>query len=88
MVKGTTSTGFKFSVDQKKVKDYRFLKIAAQAQNNPLLTPEVIQFLLGEDGEQKLMEHVETKGFVDTEKVAAEFEEILKTLNESEETKN
>lgn len=88
MVKGVTESGFKFSVDPKKAKDYRFVKLVGKSKNDSSLLPQVINFILGDDQEEKLISHVEAKGYVDFEKLASEFAEILMEVNKAEETKN
>lgn len=87
-IKGKTSTGFSYVVDPQKVKDYRFMKAAAKAEANPIHTASLIEFLLGEEQEIKLMDHVEKDGFIDDELVYDEFKEILDEINNNKETKN
>lgn len=49
MVKGTTSTGFKFSIDPDAVKDMEFIELAADAEENGLLLPKMIECVLGKE---------------------------------------
>ena len=46
MVKGTTSTGFKFSVDPDAIKDMEFIELAAEAEDNGLVLPKMLVKLL------------------------------------------
>ena len=76
-----TKSGFVCDVDETKVKDWRFAKNLAKCDAEPTMVQGmtfVVPFLLGEDGENALMEHVKEKdGTIPTPKMIAEFKEIL-----------
>lgn len=89
MVKGTTSTGFKFSIDPDAVKDMEFIELAAAAEENGLLLPKMIERFLGAKQKQKLYDHVRnSKGRVMVEDINNEIKEIFDSLNADNETKN
>ena len=57
MVKGTTKTGFKFSIDPDAIKDMEFIELMAAADENPLKYPAMIERMLGKEQKDKLYEH-------------------------------
>lgn len=89
MVKGMTTTGFKFSVDPDAIKDMEFIELAAEADENGLAFPKLLVKLLGEKQKQALYDHVRNKkGRVMAEDVSKEITEIFDALKENSETKN
>ena len=89
MVKGTTSTGFKFSIDPDAVKDMEFIELAADAEEKGLLLPKMIECVLGKEQKKKLYNHVRnSKGRVMIEDVSEEIKEIFSAVNSAKETKN
>ena len=89
MVKGTTKTGFKYSVDPDAIKDMEFIELAAAAEENGLLLPKMIERVLGTKQKQKLYDHVRNdKGRVMVEDINDEIKEIFDALNTDKETKN
>ena len=89
MVKGTTTTGFKFSIDPDAVKDMEFIELAAEAEENGLLLPKMIEHVLGKDQKKKLYDHVRNnKGRVMVEDVSEEIKQIFSSINSDTETKN
>lgn len=81
-----TSSGFKCKVNEKKAKDWRFVKALAKCDSNDESSvleglAFVVPFLLGEDGELALEKFVEDKeGIVSSDVVIKEFKEILKLI--------
>ena len=89
MVSGTTSTGFTVKVDPEVIQDMEFIELAAEAQNNGLLLPKLIEMVLGEKQKAALYDHVRNKkGRVLVSAVSDEFEEILSIIREDKDTKN
>lgn len=86
MVKGTTSTGFKYSANEKVNNDWRFVKALNDVESKDESriingTVMMVNLLLGSDGETKLCKHVaEPDGTIPTDKLMAEVGEILKGL--------
>lgn len=89
MIKGTTQTGFKFSIDPDAVKDMEFIELAADAEENGLLLPKMIEHILGKEQKKKLYDHVRnSKGRVMVEDVSEEIKDIFNAISSEKETKN
>ena len=93
MIEGTTSSGFKFNVDERALKDWRVVRAleeVVESENDNLATKKMevaMNIILGEDKE-RLEQHVAEKndGFVPTDVLMSEFTEIItsnKTLKNS-----
>lgn len=86
-MKVETKSGFKCNVDERRLKDWRYVKAASKINGG---TEEeildsitfAVPFLLGPDGETALMEHIEEDGCIDSEKMLAEFLEITQAVGE------
>ncbi|MBQ1574430.1 MAG: hypothetical protein IIZ78_25190 [Clostridiales bacterium] len=83
-----TRSGFECKVNERKLKDWRFAKALAKCDSGDEskvldgLT-FVVPFLLGEDGEESLMKHVEdADGIVSTESVISEIRNIIELVGE------
>lgn len=64
MITGTLSNGFNFSLEERKLKTYRFTEIlgrCASADANERLDANrrVLPYLIGEDGKEALLEYIE-----------------------------
>lgn len=89
MVKGTTKTGFNFSVDPEVIRDMEFIELAAAAEENGLVLPKMIERVLGKKQKQALYDHVRNKnGRVLIEDINDEVEDVFNALNTNAETKN
>ena len=89
MVKGTTKTGFKFSVDKDALMDLEFVEAAAASEENGLLVPKVLEKLLGEKQKTQLYDHVRNKkGRVMIDNVKDEIADIVEALQQDKEAKN
>lgn len=89
LVKGTTSTGFEFSIDPIVIRDMEFIELAAAAEENGLLLPRMLEFILGKKQKQALYDHVRDKnGRALFDDVKPEVEDIFGALNTDGETKN
>ena len=83
-----TKSGFECNVNERRLKDWRYVKAAAKLSSNN--ESEIVEaltfavpFLLGEDGEAELMKHVEDEeGVVDSEKMVAEYIEVTQIAGE------
>lgn len=74
-----TSTGFKFKLDPKRLGNYELVEAISEADENPMMMPKVVKLLLGSNQAKKLKDHVrDEEGFVSTEKMMGEIEEIFK----------
>ena len=89
MIKGKTTTGFTFKIDQKAVQDMEFIELVAAARDDGLLLPEILKKLLGEEQKKALYDHIRAEhGSVPVDAVTNEIMDILAAFNETPETKN
>lgn len=83
-----TKSGFVCDVDPERAKDWRFCKALAQCDSEDESTmikgiTFVVPFLLGDEGEQKLIEHLSNeKKIAPVDKVISEFKNILEKMGE------
>lgn len=81
-----TKSGFVIDIDVKRAKDWRFTKLLSKwskDENGFEAMTDAITFLLGEDGENALMEHVkDDDGMIPAEKIISEFKEIMTLMGE------
>lgn len=88
MTKIQTKSGFVWNIDEKRVGDWRFAKQLAKCEGDNeadriMGLTFVVPFLLGDDGEAALSEHVKKKsGAIMTADILTEFREILVLLGE------
>nr|WP_247938756.1 hypothetical protein [Streptococcus anginosus] len=77
VIKGMTSTGFKFEVSQERLANYELVEAIAEVDENPLVLPKLVKKLLGPQAED-LKEHVrDENGLVPLNRLMAEIEEIF-----------
>lgn len=80
MVRGKTSSGFDFQLEDEVLDDYELLEVLHKIDegNNGLIT-EMVDRLLGEEQRDKLKDHVRTeKGKVSAKRLLEEVMEIFK----------
>ena len=89
MIEGKTSTGFKFSYDERLLTDWRIMEAISTADSPGNIkmvkgTTDLINFLLG-DNKDGLMEHIKKSndGFIPVDKLRKELFEILGASKES-----
>ena len=87
-MKVKTKSGFECNVNERRLKDWRYIKAAAKLKEGneeaaiSALT-FAVPFLLGEDGEAALMSHIEDdEGIADSERLLAEYTEITQIVGE------
>lgn len=88
-MKVKTKSGFTCNVNENKLKDWRYVRAAAKAAKS---TDEaetlaevcfMINFLLGDADEERLINHVADKeGVADSVLIQSEFEEITRLMGE------
>lgn len=94
MVKGVTSTGFEFSVNEDVIEDWRFVTAIADAESDDDRaklqgTAQMVRLLLDRKSERALMEHVKREdGIVPTEAVQKEVVEIFNAIGEENRKKS
>lgn len=88
-MKVKTKSGFSCNVNERKVMDWRYIKAAAKAYRAKTDMEAIdhimfmINFLLGDEQEERLTKHVEDKdGIASSDKLEAEFEEITSLIGE------
>ena len=83
-----TMSGFVCNVNEKKAKDWRFIKAMADWDSGDESralkgVTAALPLLLGKEGEQKLLEHVSDEdGIADVELMMSEFKEIVVLMGE------
>lgn len=84
MAKGKTETGFKFEVNDNIAEDYELIEMIAEVDENPLVTPKLLNKLLGKEQVKALKDHIrEEDGTVNVYKMLAEVKAIFDSLSES-----
>lgn len=85
IIKGTTKSGFRFSVDSEVFKDMELLELIGEVDDNPILMPKLLEKMFGKKQKDNLYDFVrDDKGSVPIEKIS----EIVKDIFESKELKN
>lgn len=83
MLKGKTSSGFKFEIAEGALDNYELVEALADIDTNPLVITKVVNLLLGEEQKKMLKDHVRNEeGIVTTTALMKEIEDIFKTQNE------
>jgi hypothetical protein len=95
MVTGVTASGFEYTIDERRVRSWSMVKkiAAMQGTNNDMaiygIAIDLISDLLGEEQEQKLVNHVaQLYGYDDAEIVSKEFFEIIGSVRQDQGLKN
>lgn len=80
MLKGTTKSGFKFEIEDKRLNNFELLEAISEVEESPLALPRVIKLLLGDSKAKALKNHVrDDEGFVSADKLSAEIMEIFES---------
>lgn len=83
MLKGKTSTGFKFEIAESTLDNYELVEALGDIDTNPLAVTKVVNLLLGEEQKDRLKEHVRNEqGVVTSTVLMKEIEDIFKTQSE------
>lgn len=78
MITGTTSSGFDYSISDEATNDMELFDLFAEADQNPLVLPPLINRLLGPDQKKRLYDHLRNeRGIVPIDKVGDELIEML-----------
>lgn len=89
-----TASGFEYGYDERTLSDFRYLTSISRLQKAIVedddlgavtATNEVMECLLGREQVGKLMNHIadQNEGYVPTEKIMAEFNEILESSKDA-----
>ena len=78
MITGTTASGFAFSISDEATNDMELFDLFAEADQNPLALPPLINRLLGPEQKKRLYDHLRNEnGIVPIDKVGDELLEML-----------
>lgn len=78
MIRGKTSSGFEFKIDEDQLKNYEFVELVAEVDENELLMPKLLKMLLGDKQVKTLKNHIrDDKGMVPVEKMVDEIKDIF-----------
>lgn len=78
MIRGKTSTGFEFEIDEMKLDDMEFLDALSEVDENPLKFSKIIKMMLGEEQRSRLYDHLRTEdGRVPVDAANAAIIEIM-----------
>lgn len=83
MIKGITSTGFEFELEEDVLDDYELLEILTKVdEGNYGLVTKMVDILLGEEQKELLKNHIRAKsGRVSAKKMMEEVSEIFQSSN-------
>ena len=77
-MKGKTSTGFEFDIEDERLDDMELVDIMAEIDENPLLMPKLCKMLLGEEQKKRLYDHLRSEdGRVPIEATTNALQEIF-----------
>lgn len=83
MIKGITSTGFKYEITKDALNNYELIEELTELESNPLLLTSVVRKIFGKEQTNNLKDHVrKDNGTVPVEKMEAEVIEIIKSSGE------
>ena len=81
MIKGTTKTGFQFSVDENSMNDMELVDVLADAgMDDAFRMSHVLRKLLPGEQRKALYDHVRVDGRVPVDAVVAEVEDIFAAM--------
>ena len=77
-MKGKTSTGFEFDIEDERLDDMELVDIMAEIDENPLLMPKLCKMILGEEQKKRLYDHLRSEdGRVPIEATTNAIQEIF-----------
>ena len=77
-MKGKTSTGFEFDIEDERLDDMELVDIMAEIDENPLLMPKLCKMLLGEEQKKRLYDQLRSEdGRVPIEATTNAIQEIF-----------
>lgn len=77
-MKGKTSTGFEFDIEDERLDDMELVDIMAEIDENPLLMSKLCKMLLGEEQKKRLYDHLRSEdGRVPIEATTNAIQEIF-----------
>lgn len=83
MIKGTTTSGFDFSIVDTLGDDFEFLELSVRADKGDIaVLPDLILRMLGLAQKNALMKHCTVDGRVSTERIMMEATDIFRVIRE------
>ena len=77
-MKGKTSTGFEFDIEDERLDDMELVDIMAEIDENPLLMPKLCKMLVGDEQKKRLYDHLRSEdGRVPIEATTNAIQEIF-----------
>ena len=77
-MKGKTSTGFEFDIEDERLDDMELVDIMAEIDENPLLMARLCKMLLGDEQKKRLYDHLRNEeGRVPIEATTNAIQEIF-----------
>ena len=77
-MKGKTSTGFEFDIEDERLDDMELVDIMAEIDENPLLMAKLCKMLLGDEQKKRLYDHLRNEeGRVPIEATTNAIQEIF-----------
>lgn len=77
-MKGKTSTGFEFDIEDERLDDMELVDIMAEIDENPLLMSKLCKMLLGDEQKKRLYDHLRSEdGRVPIEAATNAIQEIF-----------
>lgn len=82
MIKGETKSGFKYSIDENKLRSWEFITLAKEMANDQagFTATEYVKFVLGDKQTAALAKHSAHDGYSDITIMLAEVTEILQLV--------
>jgi len=90
MIEGTTSTGFKFRVDDEKLADnWEFVELMSDLDDKPFKVAKIVRVMIGEKQYADLRKHCTVAdGHISSKRMNAEVNEIFNYGGNNETVKN
>ena len=83
-VKGTTPSGFKFEISERRLNNYELLELIGEVdEGNGQAFPKVLKLLFGDDQAKAFKDHLrEEDGIVPTDQISEELKSVFETIRE------
>lgn len=83
MIKGETSTGFKYEFPKENLNNYELIEALNETEINPLKLTKTVDLLLGIEQRERLKDHVRTEsGIVPSDEISNTIMEIFQNQKE------
>ena len=83
MIKGKTSSGFEYVIDDMALNNYELFDAISEVKQNPVMMPRIVKLMLGEEQKNKLIDHVrDENGIATIEAMESEIMDIMQSHNQ------